>query len=103
MEEEKTVTYDDMVENRRILILKSAIPFLNVASQRNVALLIQFLELINAGAAFSKSENSMAACALPDPAERRNAMLAAIRAYATPQEQETIDNIMNMLCVMNNL
>jgi hypothetical protein len=103
MEEEKNITYDDMVETRRIQILKSAVPFLEVSSQRPVALIIQYLELINAGEAFSHRDNSMAACALTDPSERRNAMLTAIRQYATPKEQETIDNLLNMMCVMNNI
>jgi hypothetical protein len=30
-------------------------------------------------------------------------MLTAVRQYATPKEQETIDTILNMLCVMDNL
>jgi hypothetical protein len=29
-------------------------------------------------------------------------MLTAVRQYATPKEQETIDNILNLFCVLDN-
>ena len=44
----------------------------------------------------------MAACALPNGTDRRNAMLSAIRQYCSPKEQETIDTILNLFCVMDN-
>ena len=59
-------------------------------------------EMRNAYSAFSKKDNSMAACALPNGTDRRNAMLSAIRQYCSPKEQETIDTILNLFCVMDN-
>jgi hypothetical protein len=102
MENATNVTYDDMVQTRYVQILKSVVPYLDVRSQRPVAILIQYLELMNASEAFAKADNSMAACALENPADRRTAMLGALRPYATPKEQETIDNILNLFCVMEN-
>lgn len=99
----KNVTYDDMVQTRTVQILKSVVPYLDFPSQRPVAMLIQYLELRHASEAFARQDNSMAACAMPNPSERRSAMLTAVRQYATPKEQETIDTILNMLCVMDNL
>jgi hypothetical protein len=98
----KNVTYDDLVQTRNIQILKSVVPFLDFRSQRPVAILIQYLELMHASDTFARRDNSMAACAVQNPSERRSAMLTAIRQYATPKEQETIDNLLNMLCVMDN-
>ncbi len=101
-QEKENVTYDDLVQTRNIQILKSIVPFLEFRTQKPVAMLIQYLEFKNATDAFSRRDNSMAACSLPNGSERRNAMLNAIRQYCTPKEQETIDTILNMFCVMDN-
>lgn len=102
MEENKNQTYDDLVENRNTQILKSIVPFLDFASQKPLAMLIQYMELKNATSAFSKRENSMAACSLPAGVKRRDAMLGAIRKYCTPKEQEMIDTIQTLFCIMEN-
>lgn len=102
MEEQTSVTYDDMVQTRNVQMLKSIIPFLDFPSQKPAAMLIQYLEMRNAYSAFSKKDNSMAACALPNGTDQRNAMLSAIRQYCSPKEQETIDTILNLFCVMDN-
>jgi hypothetical protein len=102
MEDTTNPTYDDMVQTRYVQILKSVVPYLDFGSQRPIAILIQYLELKNASETFARRDNSMAACALESPAERRTAMLNAIRPYATKKEQETIDNILNLFCVMEN-
>lgn len=101
-QERETVTYDDMVQTRNIQILKSIVPFLEFRTQKPVAMMIQYMELKNASETFSRRDNSMAACALPNGSDRRNAMLGAIRQYCTPKEQETIDTILNLFCVMDN-
>jgi hypothetical protein len=102
MEDSMNVTYDDLVQTRNVQMLKSVVPFLDFSTQKTFAMLIQFLEFRNASEAFSKRDNSMAACALPNGPDRRNAMLTAIRQYCTPKEQETIDTILNLFCVMDN-
>ena len=101
MEEQTSVTYDDMVQTRNVQMLKSIIPFLDFPSHKLAVMLIQYLEMRNAYSAFSKKDNSMA-CALPNGTDRRNAMLSAIRQYCSPKEQETIDTILNLFCVMDN-
>ena len=102
MEEKKQVTYEDMVQTRKIKMLKSIVPFLDFRSQKPAALLIQLLEFKNADNAFSRPDNSLAACSLPEGSDRRNAMLGAIRQYCTPKEQEAIDTILNFFMVMEN-
>ena len=59
MEEQTSVTYDDMVQTRNVQMLKSIIPFLDFPSQKPAAMLIQYLEMRNAYSAFSKKDNSM--------------------------------------------
>lgn len=102
MDDVTNVTYDDVVQTRNVQILKSVVPFLDVRSQRPIAMMIQYMELRNAYNAFSKPNNSLAACAVNEGTDRRNAILGAIRKYCTPKEQETIDTLMNLFCVMDN-
>ena len=47
-------------------------------------------------------QNSMAACSLPAGTKRRDAMLSAVRKYCTPKEQEMIDTIQTLFCIMEN-
>lgn len=102
MDKPNSLTYDDLVQSKNTQILKSIVPFLDFPSQRPVALLIQMLEWRSANAAFSRRDNRLAACALPDGSDRRSALLAAVRPYCSPAEQETIDTLLNLLCVMDN-
>ena len=79
MDENKSITYDDLIQTRNTQILKSIVPFLDVPTQKPLAMLIQLMEWKNATAAFSRQENSMAACSLPAGTKRRDAMLSAVR------------------------
>ena len=65
MDENKSITYDDLIQTRNTQILKSIVPYLDVPTQKPLAMLIQLMEWKNATAAFSRQENSMAACSLP--------------------------------------
>ena len=62
MDENKSITYDDLIQTRNTQILKSIVPYLDVPAQKPLAMLIQLMEWKNATAAFSRQENSMAAC-----------------------------------------
>ena len=97
MDENKSITYDDLIQTRNTQILKSIVPFLDVPTQKPLAMLIQLMEWKNATAAFSRQENSMAA-----GTKRRDAMLSAVRKYCTPKEQEMIDTIQTLFCIMEN-
>lgn len=102
MDENKSITYDDLIQTRNAQILKSIVPYLDVPTQKPLAMLIQLMEWKNATAAFSRQENSMAACSLPAGTKRRDAMLSAVRKYCTPKEQEMIDTLQTLFCIMEN-
>lgn len=103
MEEKNTSTaYDEMLNTRDVQILKSILPFLDFGARRQAAFLIQYLEFKQIRNVFSSRESSLAACAVPDTTDKRSAMLSAIRQYCTPKEQETIDTILNLFCIMDN-
>ena len=102
MEENATLTpYDEMLQTKDEQILKSIVPFLDYGAQRQAALLIQCLELRHVTSIFSSKENTLSACSVPDGTDKRTALLTAVRKYCTPKEQETIDTLLNLFCIMD--
>lgn len=103
MNQELTITeYDEIVQNKQIQILKSILPFMKPAQQFPMALCIQTLEIHNAMNRFKNNSNVLCACSIENEAEKRNAMLQTIKKYCNSKEQETIDTILNIICVMEN-
>lgn len=102
MEDNKTLTpYDEMIQTRDVQILKSIVPFLDYGAQRQTAMLIQLMEFRRIAGLFSSRENTLSACSVPDGTDRRTALLSAVRKYCTPGEQETIDTLLNLFCIMD--
>ncbi len=101
-EQIKMTPYDEATQTRELQMLKSIVPFLERKQQQQIAVLIQYLEIQNTFAVFSKDTPAMAACELPQGSNRRSAMLSAIREYCTPKEQETIDTLLNLFCIIDN-
>lgn len=102
MEEKTWTPYDEMMQTKEVQILKSALPFLEKNMQRQTAFFIQYLELMHVKNVFENNKNSLSICEIPDGTDRRSAILSAIRQYCNPKEQETIDTIMNLFCIMEN-
>ena len=97
MEENVTLTpYDEMLQTRDVQILKSIIPFVDFNAQRQIAMLIQCMEFRQIKTIFSKKENTLSICSIPDGTDKRSALLAAVRKYCSPREQETIDTIITL-------
>lgn len=102
MEENATFTpYDEMIQTRDIQILKSIVPFLDYGMQRQTAMLIQLMQLRHIRSLFSSRENTLSICSVPDGTDRRTALLTTVRKYCTPKEQETIDTLLNLFCIMD--
>jgi len=104
MEQEQTTLteYDGFVQTRELQMLKSILPFVATQHQMPLAILIQSMEFKNTIRMFQNDANALSACAITKDTDRRSAMLSAIRKHCTPKERETIDNIMNIMCIMEN-
>jgi hypothetical protein len=104
MDETNTTNwYDDHVQTRDVQILKSILPFLNRSNQRQTALLIQYLEFKQVNQMFNPKESTLAMCEIPEGTDRKTAILSAIRKYSTPKEQETIDTMLTLFSIMENM
>lgn len=103
MEQENLYTeYDGLVQTRELQMMKSMLPFVNVKHQKPLAIFIQSLQFRNAVRMFQNDENALSACSVntTNEAEKRNAMLQTLRSFCTPKEKETIDTLLNILCMM---
>ena len=49
---------------------------------------------------FQDNENLLSACSISNEAEKRNAMIQTFRKFCTPKEKETIDTLLNIMCMM---
>jgi len=103
MEPDQYLTeYDGLVQSRELQMLKSMLPFLNVKNQMPLAILIESIQFRNTIKMFQNNSNVLSACSITNETDRRNAMLQTIRKYCTQKERETIDTILNIMCVIEN-
>ena len=97
-----TTEYDGLVQTRELQMLKSMLPFMNLSNLLPIAMLIQSMEFRNTLRVFQNNSNALTACSISNESEKRNAMLTTLKKFCTPKERETIDNILNIMCIMEN-
>ena len=103
MEQEQFLNeYDSSIQPRELQMLKAMLPFVHTKSQLPLAIMIQTMEFKNTVRYFRENENSLTAFSLNNDIDKRNAMLQTIKKYCTPKERETVDTILNIMCVMEN-
>lgn len=104
MDQEKYVTeYDELVQTRELQMLKSLLPFANIRSQMPIALLIQSMEFRNTVQMFRNNANILSTCSVNQEPDKRNAMLQTLRKFCTPRERETVDTLLNILYMMEEM
>ncbi len=93
--------FDTLTASREIQMLKSAIPYMNPSHKRPFAIFIKYMELQKAMQEFMPGTESLAACEVPAEENNRFHMLTEIRKYATPKEQELIDNLTSLFSMLS--
>ena len=97
MDEQTIFTaYDEAMQTKELQILKTILPYMSPAMQPQLSMLIQIIQIRNAG------NFTLSASEVNNGSDKRTAMLTEIKKFCTPKEQETIDNILNIMCVMDN-
>ncbi|EOT27353.1 hypothetical protein VSQ32_03290 [Lachnospiraceae bacterium KK002] len=87
---------DTLIQDRHLEMIKAAIPYLDNSRQKNMAMLVKFMELQRTMALFQNPGNDLKMCSeeeREDPVQ----MLSAIREYCTDREKEVIDNIIGFV------
>lgn len=94
----KSNPLDDMIQDRQLQMLKTALPYINTSAQKNIAFLIKYMELQRTVSLFNSPQASLQICSgtendIPSPLQ----MLEALREFFTEKEQENIDMIINYI------
>lgn len=103
MEQEQYFTeYDNLIQTKELQILKSMLPYANPNAQMPLAILIQGLQFQSTLKKFQNNANLLSACSVNNETDRKTAMIQTLRRFCTPKERETIDTLLNIMCVMEN-
>ncbi len=100
MENENLSLYDNRLQSKEINILKNILPFLDSTAQKNISMMISYLQLQKTMEYFENPENTMQICAM----EKKNStvdILNVIRTYCSDAEQKQIDQVLNAMQMMS--
>ena len=88
---------DYAIGDRRMQMLKAAIPYMEISQQRALSMFIKWRELVRTMEFFAENGSGMmSVCSLEEGGTSPADMLAAVKPYAGPGEQEIIDLLMNV-------
>lgn len=94
--------YDEMMQTRELQMLKTIVPYMNSSRQMQMIMFIQYLEFQHTYKLMKQGAPALSACSIPEGTDKRTAMLNELRCFCTPKEQETIDTLLNLFCIMDN-
>ncbi len=94
-EQSDTNSFDSLIQNDRLRILKAALPYVQLSDQRTLSLYVKVLELKNTMELFNKDEETLSACSLQKKNGNVLELLQDIRKYCPPDKQDAIDQILN--------
>ncbi len=101
MEENIPATnFDTMTQTREIQMLKTIIPYIKSSQKMQFAILIKYMELQNTLQFFSKEEQVLSMCSLPEEENNPQSLLNSLRPFCTAKELETIDMLTNMFSML---
>lgn len=99
-ENKKRPLIDSLIDTKELLILKSAVPYMDESQQKKFALAIRFIEFAKTIALFEENElyaQEIQACSSESAQERICHMLRSIKEYCSEVEKEQLETILNVL------
>lgn len=100
-EQNMTTPIDIMTQTKELQILKTLVPFMPQEMQKNLIMLVQCMQFQKTMEIFDNPPAELSAASISNETGKTTAMLSAIRKFCSPREQETIDNILNILNLMD--
>ncbi len=95
MSDESTTSFDTLIQNNQLRIIKAALPYISLSDQKLLSVYVKVLELRNTISLFQRDEDSLSACSLQKEDGSFLELLQDIRKYCPPDKQEAIDQILN--------
>lgn len=88
----KLTDLDYAIGDHHLQMLKAALPYMKISEQRSLSLFIKWNELVRTMNFFSENDDGMMSiCSLDEEHTSAADMLAAVKPYANPKEQDIID------------
>lgn len=97
MEEEHLSLYDTRLQSREINMLKTALPYVKPSAQKNISMMIAFLQMQKTIEFFEDPENMTQVAAMEHSTDQTVELLQDLRSLATPTEQRQIDQLLNAM------
>ena len=97
MENETLSLYDNRLQNKEINILKTILPYLGSTAQKNISMMISFLQMQKTMEYFENPENTMQIHAM----EKKNSTSDILKVYCNENEKRQIDQILNALQMLS--
>ena len=87
MDESTPLTpFDHMTQTREIQMLKTVVPYMKSSQKKQFAILIKYMELQNTLHVFSKEEQVLSMCSLPEEENNPQSLLNSLRPFCTPTQ-----------------
>jgi hypothetical protein len=94
--------YDEAAQTKRLQMLKTFVPYADKSLQRQLVTMIQLLEYQTVLDVINRGDNQLSACSVPDGGSKTTALLTELKQFCSAGEQEMIDNLLNLMCIMDN-
>lgn len=102
MEDQNLYTPIDIItQTKEMQIIKSIVPFLPNDKQKTLVMLIQFMQFQKTMEILDNPPAELSAASCSNESGNFTAMLGAIRRFCSDKEKETIDSLVNVLCLID--
>lgn len=99
----KLTDLDYAIGDHHLQMLKAALPYMEISQQKALSLFVKWNELVRTMDFFEENDDGMlSVCSLEAGHASAVDMLAAVKPYANPREQELIDVFSNILISRRN-
>ena len=99
----KLTDLDYAIGDHHLQMLKAALPYMEISQQKALSLFVKWNELVRTMEFFEENDEGMlSVCSLEAGHASAVDMLAAVKPYANPREQELIDVFSNILISRRN-
>lgn len=85
--------FDLLTQSNQLQMLKTILPYIPTANQKEYALFIKCMEIKNCMDTFSDTTQSFSACSFDSPMEELQQLLTDIRPFCSENEKQQIDQL----------
>ena len=93
--------FDEITQTRELQMLKTIIPYMPHDSQKQMTLMVHYISLMNSMRMIDCAP-ALSVAETESMSDRRLSMLNALKKYCSKSEQDTIDNLLNIISVLDN-